>query len=279
METLNRKRPQPPPEDASCASGNGAEGMATGEEEFRSLLLPSPMHVESRESAPAASLPSNSDGWGFDERRLLSFSGDSQQQLPAPPSSGALCCSIGSFFETQIPLESERGDSSWIGASPSGGRSATPEKTAFSRPGEGSAGQAPPVAGEDAPQSQQRYFLEYVVLKNFKSYAGEHVVGPLLSQVAVVGPNGAGERQGNVRHRRRRSAISDGDGLASDRISLSVPLRRKVQSGRRHLFCPRTQRLSPAQLKCQRLASLRRRRSRSSSGPDGRSRRSGRRGG
>lgn len=38
-----------------------------------------------------------------------------------------------------------------------------------------------------------RFFLEYVVLENFKSYKGRHVVGPLQSSVAIIGANGSGK--------------------------------------------------------------------------------------
>lgn len=38
-----------------------------------------------------------------------------------------------------------------------------------------------------------RLRLRWIVLENFKSYRGTHVVGPLTSSVGIVGPNGAGE--------------------------------------------------------------------------------------
>ncbi|KEP60197.1 UNVERIFIED_CONTAM: RecF/RecN/SMC N terminal domain-containing protein [Hammondia hammondi] len=38
-----------------------------------------------------------------------------------------------------------------------------------------------------------RLCLRWVVLENFKSYKGTHVVGPLYGSVAVIGPNGAGK--------------------------------------------------------------------------------------
>lgn len=41
-------------------------------------------------------------------------------------------------------------------------------------------------------QAVPRFFLEYAVLENFKSYKGRHVIGPLQSSVAIVGANGSG---------------------------------------------------------------------------------------
>ncbi|CBZ51041.1 xenopus 14s cohesin smc1 subunit, related [Neospora caninum Liverpool] len=38
-----------------------------------------------------------------------------------------------------------------------------------------------------------RLRLRWVVLENFKSYKGTHVIGPLYGSVAVIGPNGAGK--------------------------------------------------------------------------------------
>ncbi|OEH73880.1 chromosome segregation protein [Cyclospora cayetanensis] len=41
--------------------------------------------------------------------------------------------------------------------------------------------------------TEPRFFLEYVVLENFKSYSGRHVLGPLQSSVAIIGANGSGK--------------------------------------------------------------------------------------
>ncbi|PHJ17708.1 smc n terminal domain-containing protein [Cystoisospora suis] len=38
-----------------------------------------------------------------------------------------------------------------------------------------------------------RLRLRWIVLENFKSYRGTHVVGPLTNSVGIVGPNGAGK--------------------------------------------------------------------------------------
>lgn len=35
-------------------------------------------------------------------------------------------------------------------------------------------------------------FLKYIDMENFKSYRGQHQIGPLKSFTAVVGPNGSG---------------------------------------------------------------------------------------
>ncbi|XP_026193760.1 structural maintenance of chromosomes protein 1A [Cyclospora cayetanensis] len=53
------------------------------------------------------------------------------------------------------------------------------------------ADQHPP--SPSSPPAEPRFFLEYVVLENFKSYSGRHVLGPLQSSVAIIGANGSGK--------------------------------------------------------------------------------------
>lgn len=48
-----------------------------------------------------------------------------------------------------------------------------------------------------------RLRLRWIVLENFKSYRGTHVVGPLTNSVGIVGPNGAGEGEGRRKTQQR----------------------------------------------------------------------------
>lgn len=68
---------------------------------------------------------------------------------------------------------------------------------------EGTSSETQPQKQQEQPQQLQptsadtqavpRFFLEYVVLENFKSYRGKHVIGPLQSSVAIIGANGSGK--------------------------------------------------------------------------------------
>lgn len=37
------------------------------------------------------------------------------------------------------------------------------------------------------------YYLNRLILNNFKSYRGEHVIGPFLPFTCIIGPNGSGK--------------------------------------------------------------------------------------
>lgn len=85
------------------------------------------------------------------------------------PRSSAFPCSIASLFEgTNSQMQPQEQQ----------------EQHEHQRQQQSSAPHLPPIP---------RFFLEYVVLENFKSYRGKHVIGPLQSSVAIIGANGSGK--------------------------------------------------------------------------------------
>ncbi|KAL8272085.1 hypothetical protein Esti_004020 [Eimeria stiedai] len=110
---------------------------------------------------------SSTGGWALavaPQQQQQEESSSSSQFFPA----AAFPCSIASLFEATASQ----------GQQPREEQQRAPQS------------EAPSFSGS---QSEPRFYLEYVVLENFKSYRGRHVIGPLQSSVAIIGANGSGK--------------------------------------------------------------------------------------
>ncbi|KAL8433392.1 hypothetical protein ACSSS7_003947 [Eimeria intestinalis] len=120
------------------------------------------------------SVASSTIGWALAVAPHQQEQQEQQQQQESSSSSSQFFpatgfpCSIASLFEATASQGQQQRQEEQQGGPPSEGTSLS------SNP------QAEPT----------RFFLEYVILENFKSYRGRHVIGPLQSSVAIIGANG-----------------------------------------------------------------------------------------
>ncbi|CDJ52806.1 chromosome segregation protein smc1, putative [Eimeria brunetti] len=151
-----------------------------------------------------------SGGWGLalpQQQQQQHSSSISQQPLLA----SGFPCSIASLFEdpSQVPPPQQQQQQQQLQQQQSQAdneQQPQPQQQQPQKPHQQQ--QEPPAAAAAAAAAAARFFLEYIVLENFKSYRGKHVIGPLQSSVAIIGANGTAV---SLHFRRRAAAGCEGE--------------------------------------------------------------------